>query len=480
MDSGDPAGAFQFEHLEAAMRGAMSEGLHLDLEGKRAAVIGFGRSGQSALRLLQALGAHVSVADQKPESELTGIVTDVGGSPVEVFGDGHYERALRGSDVALISPGVPMALEALQKAKAGGIPLIGELEFASRYLTGRLIAITGTNGKSTTVSLIGDLLRAAGFDAFVGGNLGTPLADAALASLQGHSWDFVVAEVSSFQLETIEAFHPWISCILNISPDHLDRYPSLKDYAAAKARVFENQEAEDYSILNADDPGLAKFRPSSLGKPVRFSRKGAVKAGVYVQAGAIISNLGESSEEVVRITDLQLRGVHNLENVLAATAVAVLAGCPVQMIQRTLRQFRGLEHVMEVVRVLRNVTYINDSKGTNVDATIKALESLPSPVILIAGGREKGEEYPGLAEAVRGKVKQAILIGEARVRFREILKGAAAVSEADSLGDAVRQAAALAVAGDTVLLSPVCASFDMFRDYKDRGRQFKEQVHELA
>ena len=458
----------------------MSNGLHLDLEGKRVAVIGFGRSGQSALRLLHALGAHVSVADQKPESELTGMFTDVGGSPAGVFGDGQYERALRGSDLALISPGVPMALEALQKAKAGGIPLIGELELASRYLTGRLIAVTGTNGKSTTVSLIGDLLRVAGFDAFVGGNLGTPLADAALASLQGHSWDFVVAEVSSFQLETIETFHPWISCILNISPDHLDRYPSLKDYAAAKARVFENQDTEDYSILNADDPGLVKFPPSSFGKPVWFSRKGAVKAGVYVQAGTIISNLGKTPEEVVRITDLQLRGVHNLENVLAATAVAVLAGCPVPAIQRTLRQFRGLEHVMEVVRVLRDVTYINDSKGTNVDATIKALESLSSPVILIAGGREKGEEYPGLAEAVRGKVKRAILIGEARGRFREIFKGATAVSEADSLRDAVRQAAALAVAGDTVLLSPVCASFDMFRDYKDRGAQFKEQVHELA
>src|SRR5439155_727266 len=257
----------------------------------------------------------------------------------------HHHFELKGWEgpkvvVRLWILAILLALEALQKAKAGGIPLIGELELASRYLTGRLIAVTGTNGKSTTVSLIGDLLRAAGFDAFVGGNLGTPLADAALASLQGYSWDFVVAEVSSFQLETIETFHPWISCILNISPDHLDRYPSLKDYAAAKARVFENQDTEDYSILNADDPGLVKFPPSSFGKPVWFSRKGAVKAGVYVQAGTIISNLGKTPEEVVRITDLQLRGVHNLENVLAATAAAVLAGCPVPAIQRTLRQFR--------------------------------------------------------------------------------------------------------------------------------------------
>ena len=458
----------------------MSDGLHLDLQGRRVAVIGFGRSGQSALTLLRALGAHVAVADQKPESELAGIVSDLGDTPIEVFGDGQYERALRGSDLALISPGVPMALAPLQKARASGLRLIGELELASRYLTGRLIAITGTNGKSTTVSVIGELLRAAGGDAFVGGNLGTPLADAAVASLQGRRWDFVVAEVSSFQLETIETFRPWIGAILNVTPDHLDRYPSLQDYAAAKARVFENQTAEDYAILNADDPGLAQFRPSSLGRPVRFSRRGAVKAGVFVQGESIMSNLREAPEEVVRITDLQLRGVHNLENVMDATAVAVLAGCPIHTIQSTLRQFRGLEHVMEVVRILREVTYINDSKGTNVDATIKALESLPGRVILIAGGREKGEEYPGLVEAVQGKAKQVILIGEARARFREILKGATAVSEAGSLADAVRQAADLAVAGDTVLLSPVCASFDMFRDYKDRGRQFKEQVHELA
>src|SRR5437867_1147074 len=204
MDPGDPAGAVQFEHLEVAMRSAMSNGLHLDLEGKRVAVIGFGRSGQSALRLLHALGAHVSVADQKPVSELTGMFTDAGGLPAGVFGGGQYEQALRGSDLALISPGVPVALEALQKAKAGGIPLIGELELASRYLTGRLIAVTGTKGKTTTVSSIGDLLRAAASDAFVGAVLGAPLADAALASLQGHRWDLVVAEVSSFQLETIE------------------------------------------------------------------------------------------------------------------------------------------------------------------------------------------------------------------------------------------------------------------------------------
>ncbi len=458
----------------------MSDGLHLELEGKRVAVIGFGRSGQSALKLLMALGARVAVADQKPASELAAIVTDLREIPVEIFGDGQYDRALQGSDLMLLSPGVPMALAPIRQALLAGIRVIGELELASRYLSGRLIAMTGTNGKSTTITLVGQLLSAAGFDTFVGGNLGTPLADAALASLEGRRWDFVVAEVSSFQLETIETFHPWIGAILNITPDHLDRYPSLKDYAATKARMFENQTAEDFCIINADDAGLLKFPPVSLGTPIRFSRTKAVSSGVFVHGDVVMTNLRQELEEVIRISELQIHGSHNLENVMAATAVALLSGCPMSTIQQTLREFRGLEHVMEVVRIVRDVTYINDSKGTNVDATVKALESLSGPVILIAGGREKGGQYPGLVEAVRGKARQVILIGEARARLRELLKEAAAVSEAGSLAEAVRQAASLAVSGDTVLLSPVCASFDMFQDYKDRGRQFKERVHELA
>jgi len=456
-----------------------SDGLQLDLYGKRVAVIGLGHSGQSALRLLADLGARVAVADQKPESELASAVGGIADCGLELYGGGAYERALSGADLVLISPGVPLALDPIQKARSAGLRLMGELELASRYLTGKLIAVTGTNGKSTTVTLIGELLRAAGYDPFVGGNLGTPLAEAALASVHGRQWDFAVAEVSSFQLETIESFHPWIGAILNITPDHLDRYSSFQAYAAAKERLFENQTAEDYSILNADDPGLARFPPRSLGRPVQFSRKGPVK-GVFVQGEQIVSNLGGELEEVVRITDLQLRGGHNLENAMAATAVAALAGCSREVISRGLREFRGLEHVMEVVRVFRGVTYINDSKGTNVDATIKALESLPGPVILIAGGREKGGQYPGLADAVSGKVKQVIVIGEARAALRQLLKGVTAVTDATGLADAVQKGASLAVPGDTVLLSPVCASFDMFKDYRDRGRQFKERVYELA
>jgi UDP-N-acetylmuramoylalanine--D-glutamate ligase len=420
------------------------------------------------------------VADQKPSSELAAALGGLSAGEVEIHGAGDYESALRGAEVVVVSPGVPMALAPLQRACQAGVRIIGELELASRYLTRRVLAVTGTNGKSTTVTWIGELLRGAGYAPFVGGNLGTPLAEAALASLEGKAWDLVVAEVSSFQLETIETFHPWIGAVLNVTPDHLDRYPSMEAYAAAKLRLFENQGDADYAVLNADDPWLSRSSVRSRGARIEFSRTRPVERGVCLEGDVIVSNLYGRCEEVCRVDALQVKGVHNIENAMAAAAVAALAGCPMDAISRGLRAFRGLEHVMEVVRVLRGVAYINDSKGTNVDATIKALESVPAPVILIAGGREKGGEYPGLAEAVRRKAKRVILLGEARARLREVLAGACPITEAASLRDAVRDAANTAAAGDTVLLSPACASFDMFADYKDRGRQFKESVHELG
>ena len=458
----------------------MSEQTSLEVAGKRVAVIGLGRSGLAAVRLLQHLGARVAVADQKPSSDLTALL---GGLPIgemEIHGAGAYGSALRGADLVVISPGVPLALEPLQRVRQAGVRIIGELELASRHLTGRILAVTGTNGKSTTATWIGELLRGAGYEPFVGGNLGMPLAEAALASLDGKVWDLVVAEVSSFQLETIETFRPWIGAILNVTPDHLDRYPSMDAYAAAKLRLFENQDDADYAILNADDPWLSRSSVVSSGARIYFSRTRPVERGMFLDGDAIISTLQGRREEICRVGGLQVRGVHNIENAMAAAAVAALAGCPMDAIDRGLRAFRGLEHVVEVVRVFRGVAYINDSKGTNVDATIKALESVPAPVILIAGGREKGGEYPGLAEAVRRKAKRVILLGEARAHLREILAGTCPLTEAASLADAVRAAAAAAVAGDTVLLSPACASFDMFADYKDRGRQFKECVHELG
>ena len=462
------------------MNVVMSERTSLEVAGKRVAVIGLGRSGLAAVRLLQRLGAHIAVADQKPPSDLAGMLGEFPAGEVEIHGAGAYEAALRGAEVVVVSPGVPLTLDSLRRARASGARVIGELELAARYLTGTIIAVTGTNGKSTTVTWIGELLRGAGYSPFVGGNLGTPLAEAALASLEGRAWDIVVAEVSSFQLETIESFRPWIGAILNITPDHLDRYPSMEAYAAAKLRLFENQTDEDYAVLNADDPWLSHATSVSPGARIEFSRTRPVERGMFLGGDAIVSTLHGQREEVCRVGVLQVRGAHNIENAMAAAAVAALAGCPMDVINHGLRAFRGLEHVMEVVRVLRGVAYINDSKGTNVDATIKALESVPAPVILIAGGREKGGEYQGLAEAVRRKAKRVILLGEARARLREVLEGTCPLTEAASLADAVRNAAAMAVAGDTVLLSPACASFDMFADYKDRGKQFKACVHELG
>jgi len=462
------------------MRAMKPTPMALDLAGTRVAVIGAGRSGLAAVRLLQRLGASVSVADQKPYSDMVAALGGLSAGVVEIHGDGDYESAWRGADVVVVSPGVPLTGAPLQRARQSGLRLIGEMELASRYLTSRMIAVTGTNGKSTTVTWIGELLRGAGYHPFVGGNLGVPLAEAALASLDGRAWDLVVVEVSSFQLETIETFRPWIGAILNVTPDHLDRYPSMKAYADTKRRLFENQGDQDYALCNADDPWLSRASARSRAARIEFSRTRPVERGLCLEGDLIVSNLLGRREEVCRVGDVQVKGTHNIENAMAAATVASLAGCPMDGISRGLRVFRGLEHVMEVVRVLRGVAYINDSKGTNVDATIKALESLPAPVILIVGGREKGGDYPGLADAVRRKAKRVILLGEARVRLREVLEGACPITEAASLHEAVRDAATMAVAGETVLLSPACASFDMFADYQDRGRQFKESVHELV
>lgn len=457
----------------------MGERTSVEVAGKRVAVIGLGRSGVAAVRLLEELGARVAVADQKPLAELAAALEGLRAGNLEVHGDGAYESALRGAELVVVSPGVPLTLEPLRRARAAGVRVIGELELAARCLTGKLIAVTGTNGKSTTVTWLGEVLQRAGYEPFVGGNLGTPLAEAAYAALHGRRWDFVVAEVSSFQLETIESFHPWIGAILNVTPDHLDRYPSMEAYAGTKLRMCENQTAQDYAVLNADDPRLACAADGFAGTRVLFSRTRTIERGVFVDGDAIISTVRDGYEEVCRVSALQVRGAHNVENAMAVAAVATLVGCPIVAIGQGLRAFQGLEHVMEVVRVLRGVAYINDSKGTNVDATIKALESLPVPVILIAGGREKGGEYPGLAEVVRRKAKQVILLGEARARLSEVLAGVCPVTKVSSLAEAVRTAAALAAPGDTVLLSPACASFDMFADYRDRGRRFKEHVHEL-
>lgn len=456
----------------------------VELKGKKVTVVGLARSGVAAARLLQAVGASVTVADAKEEAGLAEALSRLDRKALTVRVGAGYESALEKADVAVISPGVPSRQEALNAARRRGVRVIGELELASWFLKAPVLAITGTNGKSTTVTLVGLLLGQSGKRAFVGGNLGTPMCDAALASYQagksaGTLYDFIVAEVSSFQLETIERFHPWVAAMLNITPDHMDRYPSMESYVEAKARIFENQTAKDFALLNVDDERVAGLMQRVRARVLSFSRSGPVEAGAYLDGDRVMASIGGRRQEVCRRGEIRLPGAHNLSNAMAALTLGLLCGCPTDSIRHVLQTFAGLEHALETVRERRGVRFVNDSKGTNVDATIKALESLDEPILLIAGGRDKGGDFAKLREPVRRRVKHLVLIGEAASRIEEALRPFDRISHAATLQGAVELAAREAAPGDVVLLSPACASFDMFTDYQDRGRQFKALVNQL-
>jgi UDP-N-acetylmuramoylalanine--D-glutamate ligase len=442
------------------------------LAGKRVLVVGLGRSGVAAARLLQAKGAHVTVTDRKDQDALKEHVAALSPLPVFFQLGGHQTDSLLSTDLVVISPGVPPDEPFVQAAETRGIPVIGEIELAADFISSPILAITGTNGKSTTTTLVGEILKTAGKNVFVGGNLGRPLSEAA-----GSDWDFVVAEVSSFQLERVKAFRPKIGVYLNLTPDHLDRHGSMKTYAMLKARLFENQNPEDFAVLNADDPEVYKVGNAVRSKAVWFSRVRAVD-GVYVDEPDIVSTIG-NKRSVLKRNDLRLKGVHNLENVLSAVAVAQLAGCDDSAISKALKQFSGLEHRLEWVREKDGVTYINDSKGTNVGAAIRSLESFSKPIIWIAGGREKGSDFSVLRGVVRSRAKEVILYGEARNKMRAALNGVTRIVEVEKLSDAITFAVSVAVPGDVVLLSPACASFDQFRNFEERGKFFKEAVKNL-
>ncbi len=457
------------------------------LTGAKVTVMGLARSGVAAARLLQAVGAQVTVADSKEESALSDALARLDRRRLTVAAGAGYESALEGAELVVISPGVPYRLASLQQVRRRGVSVIGELELASWFLTAPILAVTGTNGKSTTVTLTGLLLERSGKRAFVGGNLGTPLSEAALASYQWKSqgartpgpYDYVVAEVSSFQLETIGRFHPRIAAILNVTTDHMDRYDSVEDYVATKARIFENQTADDVALLNLDDERVAALSPRLRARVAAFSRTRPVGEGACLDGDRLLVTIGGRTQEVCRRGEIRIPGGHNLANAMAAATVGLLCGCPLEAVREVLRTFPGLEHALEIVRERRGVTFVNDSKGTNVDATLKALESFEGPILLIAGGRDKGGDFARLRDSVRRRAKRVILIGEAAGRIRDALGGFERISDARSLRDAVEAAAGEAAPGDVVLLSPACASFDMFADYRDRGKQFKELVKAL-
>jgi UDP-N-acetylmuramoylalanine--D-glutamate ligase len=451
-------------------------------------VVGLARSGVGAARLLNHLGARVTLADRKEAQELTVILSQVDRSSIAVKVGAQYESALEGADLVVISPGVPTQLDALNRVRARGVRVIGELELASRFLTAPVVAVTGTNGKSTTVTLIGKFLQESGKRAFVGGNLGIAASEAALSSVQAKAgtvvpYEYVVLEVSSFQLETTEQFHPWIAAILNVTLDHMDRYASVDDYVAAKANIFANQTAGDYSLFNLDDARVAALRGRTKGTVLGFSRSGATVSGVagatVLDGDLIVTTVRGRREEICRRSDMRLIGLHNVENVMAAVTYALLCGCSIEAIRAVLRSFPGLEHALEVVRERRGVRFVNDSKGTNVDAVLKALEGIDQPIWLIAGGRDKGGDFSRLEGAIRERVKGLILIGEAAGRIQDAMGDFDRCRPAATLRDAVELAAREAQPGEVVLLSPACASFDMFADYQDRGRQFKALVQGL-
>jgi UDP-N-acetylmuramoylalanine--D-glutamate ligase len=461
----------------------------MELSGTKVTVVGLARSGVAAARLLQEAGALVTVADRKERAELATVLERLDQSTIRMALGSGYESALDTADLVVISPGVPYRLEALERVRRRGVRVVSELELASRFLSAPILALTGTNGKSTTVTLIGKMLQQSGKRVFVGGNLGTALSEAAASSLQAARlgkpgpFDFVVVEVSSFQLETVEQFHPWIAAILNVTVDHQDRYDSIDEYVAAKHRIFENQTPSDYALFNLDDARVSALRRHAKARVLGFTRAPSLPAdvagGTYLDHDRIMTTVAGRPEEVCRRGEIRIIGNHNLENVMAAATYAVLSGCTRDVIRRVLGEFPGLEHALEIVRERRGVRFVNDSKGTNVDATLKALESLDQPIWLIAGGRDKGGDFTRLAPAIRQRVKRLILIGEAAPLIAHAVRGYEAIDRADTLRQAVELAADGAAAGAVVLLSPACASFDMFADYQDRGRQFKALVNAL-
>jgi len=449
----------------------------LDLKGKNVLVVGLGKSGVAASRLLLRNGAIVTATDSNPAERLSDDARSLSAAGVKIEAGMHRTETFLSSDLIILSPGVSAEIKPVATAKARGIRIISEIELACRFINTPVIAITGSNGKSTTTTLICEILRTRGDRVFAGGNIGTPLCDYVLA---GNIADWVVAEISSFQLETIEEFRPKISVLLNISPDHLDRYHNISEYAEAKFRIFENQGTGDTAIINGDEPWCPELSGRIKCDTVLFSRKKKITNGIYTEDGWIISDMEGARFSVCEISSLGIKGVHNLENAMASVAAGILAGCNRHVIETALKKFTGLEHRLEFVREINGVRYMNDSKGTNVGAVIKSIESFNEPLLLIAGGRDKGSDFSPLRPLIKERVKRLILIGEARDKIAEAAGSMTETSFASSLQEAVSIAHREAVKGDIVLLSPACASFDMFNNFEDRGNKFKEIVWRLS
>jgi len=451
----------------------------MEVTGKKVLIIGAARSGIAAAKFLTARGAIVALNDQKPIekwSEAALALKDLG---VGLLPGEPPMWLLDQLDLVVVSPGVPATIIPIRYAERAGAEVIGEVELAYRYLNGRIVAITGSNGKTTTTSLIGDLLRDAGLKVQVGGNIGNALISMTESSTEDR---WTVAELSSFQLETIKNFHATIALVLNVTPNHMDRYEAFTDYAAAKHRIFMNQAANDFAILNADDPTVSAWKSGLRAQVVEFSVRKEVENGVFLRGDELIARTGESERVVLKPSEMKLRGLHNVENVAAAIAAGISAGANLESMRETVKRFEPVEHRLEFVRDLNGVKFYNDSKATSVDATLKALEAFatdPGEVVLILGGRGKKAPYAPLVDLVQTKVRRLVLIGEDAETIESELGKYAEFERATDMSDAVNRSFAAAEKGDFVLLAPACASFDMFDSFEHRGKVFKEAVEKL-
>jgi UDP-N-acetylmuramoylalanine--D-glutamate ligase len=447
----------------------------IDLEGKRVLVVGLARTGVVTSLFSAGYGAIVTATDEKSEAELAEVAAKLRAAGVKLEVGVPGEATFLEQDLIVLSPGVPAKLPQLELARSRGIPVWSEIELAWRFLRGKLIGITGSNGKTTTTSLVAHILKTAGIHTLVGGNIGVPL----LALVESSTDSTVtVAEISSFQLEAIAEFRPEIGVLLNLTPDHLDRHASFDEYARAKMRMFENQLDRDAAVLNADDPEVTRRMPTGP-HIFWFSRQKRVASGTFLRDGQIFFRTEGAEVPLARRDEIPLRGEHNVENVLAACAAAYLAGAEPAAISSGVKTFRGVEHRLEFVAEIAGVAFYNDSKATNVDASLKAIEAFPGQLIVILGGKDKGAPYIPLREPLQQRARLSILIGAAAEKIASELDGAVPMAHAGTLERAVQIAADSARAGDTVLLAPACSSFDQFENYEHRGRVFKELVARL-
>ena len=447
----------------------------MELKGKKVLVVGLGKSGLAAALFLRRRGAQVTVSDVRSAEALAKDIPALLEAGIMVEAGGHGLLTFRRQDLIVVSPGVPLETPELAQVKSFGLPVIGELELAGRFLKGKTVAITGSNGKTTTTTLLGEILKEAGFSTLVGGNIGVPV-----VSLIDDSTDetWSVLEVSSFQLETTVEFRPNIAVILNITPDHLDRHGTFENYALAKERIFAAQNAQDYVVLNADNVRSAAAASRSIARVHWFSVEHSVSQGAWLEQGSVVYRPSKDAptESIMRLGGIPLKGAHNVENVLAAVVAARVAGAPADAIQRTIENFRAVEHRLEYVATFNGVEFYNDSKATNVDATAKAIAAFPSGIHLILGGKDKNSDYTQLSQLLRERVSAVYTIGSAAAKIESQLRGVISIHSCETLEKAVHAAASAARPGDVVLLAPACSSFDQFENYEHRGRVFKELV----